>query len=94
MKRQRLVNRFQELVAVKERREGRRISQRTAAEEMGLTQVTIGRYSRNELSRYDESIVLAMCNYLGCTVGELLVIEEFEEAGGESPEIKTPLAVA
>ena len=91
MKRQRIANRFRELLAVKERREGRRISQRTAAEEMGLTQVTIGRYARNELSRYDESIILAMCNYLGCSVGDFLIIEEVEET---SPETKTPLAVA
>lgn len=88
---QRIVNRFQELLAVKGRREARRISQRTAAEEMGLTQVTIGRYARNEVSRYDEPIVLAMCNYLGCTVGDFLVIEEIDESGEQSPENQTAL---
>lgn len=89
---QRIVNRFQELLAVKGRHEGRRISQRIAAEEMGLTQVTVGRYARNEVSRYDEPIVLAMCNYLGCTVGDFLVIEEIE--GDSSPEGNTALALA
>lgn len=93
MKTQRVVNRFEELLAVKERREKRRISQRTAAEEMGITQVTIGRYARNELSRYDESIILAMCNYLDCAIGDLLIIEEADNGqGNESPENETALA--
>lgn len=89
---QRIVNRYQELLAVKERREGRRITQRTAAAETGLTTTTIGHYARNEVSRYDEPIVLAMCNYLGCTVGEFLVIEEVNE--DETPENETALAPA
>lgn len=87
----RIVNRFQELLAIKGRREKRRISQRTAAEESGLTQVTIGRYARNEVTRYDEVIVLAMCKYLDCTVGEFLVIEDAE--GEESSEYEAAPAL-
>jgi transcriptional regulator with XRE-family HTH domain len=90
---QRIVNRYQELLARKERHEGRRITQRTAAEETGLTTVTIGRYARNEVSRYDEPILLILCNYLGCTIGEFLVMEDVDNEE-ESPENETALAPA
>lgn len=90
---QRIRNRYQELLAVKERREGRKITQRIAAEEIGITTVTIGRYARNEVERYDEAVILAMCNYLGCTLGEFLVIEEVNESGAESPENEAALAL-
>lgn len=93
MSKTRIVNRFRELLAVKERREGRNISQRVAAEEMELSKTTVDRYARNEVTRYDEPIVLAMCNYLGCTVGEFLVIEEIANEE-ESPENETALAPA
>lgn len=91
---QRIRNRYQELLSIKERREGRRITQRVAAEEIGVTTVTIGRYARNEVERYDESTILAMCKYLGCTLGEFLVIEEVEESGEQSPENEAALAPA
>jgi len=88
----RVLNRFRELLAIKERREGRYISQRTVAEETGLAKTTVDRYARNEVSRYDEDVILTLCNYLGCDVSDLLVIEEVPNGGDESPETKTPLA--
>lgn len=88
---QRIRNRYQELLSVKERREQRKITQRIAAKEIGVTTVTIGRYARNEVERYDEEVILAMCNYLGCSLSEFLVIEEIED-GEESPENETALA--
>ncbi len=91
----RLRNRFRELLAIKERHEGRRISQRTAAEELGLAKGAVDRYARNEVTRYDERIVLLFCDYFDCEAGDFLVIEEVaQEDGGESPEIKTPLVAA
>lgn len=91
----RLHNRFRELLLQKSARDKRYISQRLAAEEMGLARATVDRYASNDVTRYDEPIVLAMCEYLNCDVSDLLVIEEVnEESGDESPEIKTPLAVA
>jgi len=77
-----LVNRFKELLAVKERREKRKISQREVARETGLTKRTVDSYAKNSLTRYDAPIVLKLCNYLGCTPGDLLVIEEVEESNG------------
>jgi Predicted transcriptional regulator len=90
----RVRNRFHELLARKARHEGRRISQRTAADETGLAKATIDRYARNDVTRYDEPILLVLCDYLKCSVSDLLVIEEVavEGNGDESPETETPLA--
>ena len=91
----RLHNRFQELLLQKGAREKRYISQRQAADEMGIARGTVDRYVNNDVTRYDEPIVLVMCAHLECDVSDLLFIEEVnEESGDQSPEIKTPLAVA
>jgi transcriptional regulator with XRE-family HTH domain len=86
MTKQILSNRFTELLAVKARREQRRISQREVARETGLAKRTVDSYARNEVTRYDAPVVLALCKYLGCDAGELLVIEEVEESE-DTPEL-------
>lgn len=75
-----LSNRFMELLAVKARLEHRKISQREVARETGLAKRTVDSYAKNEVTRYDAPVVLALCKYLGCEAGELLVIEEIEES--------------
>lgn len=85
-----IVNRFRELLAIKERHEKRKLSQRTVAEETGLSKSTVDRYARNEITRYDEDVVLTLCQYLGCQPGDLLVIEEVEGDDTALPEIETP----
>ncbi|MBK9751829.1 MAG: helix-turn-helix transcriptional regulator [Chloroflexi bacterium] len=89
MTRQVLSNRFTELLAIKARREKRRISQREVARETGLAKRTVDSYARNEVTRYDAPVVLALCNYLGCDAGELLVIEDVED-----PQMQTALLLA
>lgn len=91
----RLHNRFRELLLQKGANEKRYISQRQAADEMGIARGTVDRYANNDVTRYDEPIVLAMCEYLDCGVSDLLFIEEVSsDSGEESPEMKTPLVAA
>ena len=80
----RVVSRFRELLAIKERRENRRISQREVARDTGIPKTTIDRYARNEVARFDEPTIRGICDYFDCTVGELLVIEEIEIPETES----------
>jgi DNA-binding Xre family transcriptional regulator len=87
--RERIVSRFSELLAIKARREGRKISKRQVGIETNLPKKTIDRYANNHVTRFDESSVLALCKYLDCNVGDLLVIEEIE-----SPEMGSPLIAA
>lgn len=86
----RIVNRFKELLAIKERRENRSISQRDVAEELGLAKTTVDSYARNDVTRFDSHVVMKLCNYLGCSVGDLLVMEQVDE----TPEHESPLLVA
>lgn len=80
----RVVNRFRELLAIKERREGRRISQREVARVIGLSKYTVDTYARNEVTRFDETTLRTLCDYFGCEVGELLVTEEVLSPESES----------
>lgn len=86
---ERIRNRLRELMATKGRHEGRRITQRIVAAETGIAKTTIDRYARNEVIRYDEDVLLTLCNYFDCGVGEFLIIEEAED----TPENETPLAI-
>lgn len=90
MKKYRIANRFRELLAIKGRNEGKNISQREVAEVTGLSKTTVDRIARNETSRYDEHVLLAICNYFDCSVGELLIIQE--EVGAQEGQRKTLLA--
>lgn len=85
-----IINRFKELLAIKERRERRSISQREVSRELGLAKTTVDSYARNEITRFDADVVIALCNYLGCSVGDFLVIEEVNE----TPETESLQPVA
>jgi DNA-binding Xre family transcriptional regulator len=87
----RIKNRLRELLAIKERQDGRNYSQREVAESLGLSKVAVDRFARNETTRFDEHIVLALCEFLGCGIGDLLIIEEVSDEQGQ---LKTLLASA
>lgn len=83
----RIKNRFSELLAEKARKENKgRISRRQVLEATGLAKTTIDSYARNEVTRYDETVLLALCNYFDCPLsGEngLLIIEEESKDGDD-----------
>lgn len=87
-----IANRLTELMAMKGRKEGRRISQRLVAEETGIDKMTVGRYARNEVGRFDEHVIIALCVYFQCDIGDLLVFEEVPD-NNEAPELKNPVAL-
>jgi DNA-binding Xre family transcriptional regulator len=76
-------NRVAELVAIKARNEGRRINKTTLFEETGLGRSTVETWMANQVTRFDSDVMLAWCEYLGCEVADLFVVEEIE-----SPERK------
>lgn len=81
-------NRLGELVARKERLEGRRYSYRDIAKETGLSINTVKSWYKNEASRFDEPVILALCEWLNISVGELLIIEppiKDDSSGNLSP---------
>lgn len=86
----RVVNRVEELLAIKKRVENRDINKKDFAEELGVTRPTIDKYLNNDVKRYDESILLALCAYFGCSIGELLLVQEYND-DPDSGQMKSAL---
>lgn len=82
-----VVNRFKELLAVKERREMRSISQRDVAAATGISRSAIDSYATNTPTRYDAHVILALCEYFDCTPGDLLVIETASEDAAKKNDV-------
>jgi transcriptional regulator with XRE-family HTH domain len=87
MTKKRINNRVAELLALKARAENRRITQRAAAEEMGMPPSTFARWYHNDITRRDDEQVLILLSYFGCGIDDLLVVEEYDDQGNS----KTPL---
>ncbi len=86
-----IANRFTELLAVKMRREGRKITHEMIAAATGLSTTTVGSWARNEVTRFDTPVVLVLCDYFDCGLGDLLVIETVEDS---TPEMEAPRLTA
>jgi len=84
-KRKKTKNRFAELLAKKARREERRISPINVIEETNLGKPTIYSWYNNTVTRFDQRIIDALCEYLNCDVGDLLTREESSDDTEESP---------
>lgn len=52
------------------------------AEQTGLQRNSISAMYNNTATRYDAKSIAAICEVLGCEVGDLLVLEENEQEGG------------
>jgi DNA-binding Xre family transcriptional regulator len=91
MVRVRIENRLKELLARKERKEKRKITQQTMAEETGTSLSSVHAWSKNAITRYDADHIAAFCQYLDCGVNDLLVLVEDDE---ETPEKKSDLPLA
>lgn len=74
-------NRMKELVAIKERQDGRRYTHEDIAAITGVSRGSITTYMNNRAGRFDEAVLLRICSWLDCTIGDLLVI-----VSDESPE--------
>lgn len=75
--------RFKELLARKERLEGRTITRRDVADETGVSLTSIQNYALNKVTRFDAEVLIGLCRYFGCPLsGEdgLLLLEEDEPA--------------
>jgi len=69
-------NRFLQLVAQKEMREGRRIRNKEIAEAVGVAEHTVARWIKNDVTKIDVPVLEAFCEYFDCDVGDLLYMEQ------------------
>lgn len=58
---------------------GKRISLRQVAQATGVREYTVRGFANNTLREYPVDALTAICNYLGCEVGDLLKLEEVVE---------------
>jgi DNA-binding Xre family transcriptional regulator len=79
MKRLKVRNRLLELVTEHERQIGQRMRLKDIAEYIGVASHTITSWMRNEVSRFDDVMVVGLCNYFDIDIGDLLYFEYEEE---------------
>ncbi len=78
-----LRNRFFKLLSEKEQQESRRITQTEVAESLGIAIHTVGRWMRNDVTKFESPIVERMCEYFGCDVADLLYLERDDSSEGK-----------
>lgn len=80
-------NRFTELLAVKSRRENRKITREAVAKETGISITSVQNWASNNVTRFDALQIATFCRYFRCDIADLLVLPEKDI----DPEINTPL---
>lgn len=74
-------SRMRILMAERESREGRRISQKEVAEETGLSEMTISRWMKPTPFGHIEADPLErLCRYLDCEIGDLVYFDRPKKA--------------
>ena len=68
-------NRFKVLLSGKETREGRSIHYQEIQKITNMATSTISAWSTNSIKRYDADTIASLCEYFGCSVGDLIVFE-------------------
>ena len=68
-------NRFKILLAEKEIAEGRKIPYDEIKEVTGIASSTLSAWATNSVRRYDADTIAALCDFLQCELGNLLVYE-------------------
>lgn len=67
------------LAAQKGHAERRRITLLTVAEETRLPKNTIYAIANDTIERYPKDALVKLCEYFGCTPGDLLTLEEVDQ---------------
>ncbi len=60
--------------------EEKKISKTRICKDLDLQRGNFNRYCRDDFQRVDANLIIKLCEYLGCTPGDLLEIREKEES--------------
>lgn len=72
----RVVNRFRMLLAEKATKEQHSIAINDVQRETGVAWSTLNSWANNQVTRYDATVIQALCEYFNCQVGDLLIFEK------------------
>jgi DNA-binding Xre family transcriptional regulator len=64
------------LLAERQKQTGKRPSIRAIARETGLNEYTVRGFANDTLAEYPKKALAALCRYLNCTPGDILILEE------------------
>jgi DNA-binding Xre family transcriptional regulator len=67
------------LLAQKAKKERRRITLKKAADETGINKYTMYAIANDNIKEYSKEVIVKLCGYLDCDVGDLLTIEDVPE---------------
>ena len=68
-------NNLRVLLAQKAAKEQRNISLNQVKEETGISWSTLQSWANNQVTRFDEPVIIALCDYLECNLADLLEYE-------------------
>ena len=71
-----LRNNLTVLLAQKSRKERRRISVKKASDETGINAYTMYAIANDTIKEYSKDVLVKLCGYLDCDIGQLLTIED------------------
>ena len=64
------------ILAERQKQTGKRISIRALAQATGLNEYTVRGFANDTLNEYPKKALTALCRHLGCTPGDILILEE------------------
>ena len=73
-----IYNKFRVLLAEKAEKEQKNIPLKEVERKTGITWTTLQSWANNKVTRFDEPVIIALCDYLECEVGDLLVYRKEE----------------
>ena len=79
-----IYNKFRVLLAEKAEKEQRNIPLKEVERKTGITWTTLQSWANNKVSRFDEPVIIALCDFLECEVGDLLVYRRESESTDDS----------
>lgn len=68
-------NRFRVLLAQKAEKEQRNISLKEVQRETSIAWSTLQSWANNKVTRFDIPLIVALCDYLNCDIGDLIMYE-------------------
>ena len=71
-------NRFRVLLAEKAESEQRNIPLTEVERQTGIAWTTLQAWANNKVSRFDVPVIIALCDFLTCSLGDLIIYEQEE----------------
>ena len=76
-------NRFRVLLAHKAETEKRNISLAEVQREIKIPWTSLQKWANNNVTRFDSSVIIKLCDYLNCEINDLIVYDREKQESNE-----------